>query len=631
MSELAVKVDNVSRLFKRYKHPRYQIAEALGLRMRSGSYDEFWALRDISLEIWRGERVGLIGRNGAGKTTLLSIICGRLKPTSGRIAVSGRTQVLMELGTGFHPEFTGRQNVLASLAYQGITGRMALEKLEDVFYFSELDDFIDQPVKTYSSGMYARLAFSTATCIEPEILIIDEVLGAGDAYFAAKSTERMQRLTRENGATVLFVSHDTTSIERLCDRCVWLDRGSIVMQGSTVEVSKAYYASIMEQEEARLRARTSKAVARLRNRAAPSSESWQGDHYLFRFITADGVSPRRQHPVRRIALLGTTGTVAEAKVGAAMDNDPLQPIYVGTNMGVGAWSRPVLANGTSYRIVGADDQNATCPCFYVQIPADVVEQGGELVIEHSSSAEESIFIEIGGKSGFVNLGALKASRTGWQNDRFPLSASLLQAAFGEPGGTSVDVKPNFSAEPRGAAETSDSLDPNLSTEKRDSKWDTRYARFLSIKPCNFESAKDQFVFKLREPISFRVVMEVVEDVPSFWIAVIVFDDRGNRVSLNVEKFENGLPRGPHEVIMSFEKPVIRQGEYAVSFEMLAEFDYYWKEEGRFPHYAYWDRCVFFKIEEHYRGIVELGRTKMVMSIRSDSATVASAHHPVYGH
>ena len=162
-STIAIAVTDVSRMFKRYRHPRYRVMEALGLPLPKGAYDEFWALRGISLELERGDSLGLIGQNGAGKSTLLNIVCGRLQPSSGSITVRGNVQALMELGTGFHPEFSGRENILSSLAYQGVIGREARRRVDEIIDFSELADFIDQPVKTYSTGMYARLAFSTAT------------------------------------------------------------------------------------------------------------------------------------------------------------------------------------------------------------------------------------------------------------------------------------------------------------------------------------------------------------------------------------------------------------------------------------------------------------------------------------
>ena len=248
--EISITVRDVSRVFKRYRHPRYRVLEALGFPLPKNAYDEFWALHGISLAVRRGESLAIIGQNGAGKSTLLSIVCGRLQPSSGSVSVRGEIQALMDLGTGFHPEFTGRQNIYSALSYQGITGRAANDRLDDIVDFSELAEFIDQPVKTYSSGMYARLAFSAATAIVPDVLIIDEILAAGDAYFAGKCADRMRRLTKEAGATVLFVSHDMASVQHLCEQAVWLERGRIKMAGPTLEISKAYYASVMEREEA---------------------------------------------------------------------------------------------------------------------------------------------------------------------------------------------------------------------------------------------------------------------------------------------------------------------------------------------------------------------------------------------
>jgi ABC-type polysaccharide/polyol phosphate transport system ATPase subunit len=264
--DVAIEVANVSRMFKRYHRPRYRIMEAFGVSLPASAYDEFWALRGASLRLKRGDSLGLIGQNGAGKSTLLNIICGRLKPTSGSITVRGNIQALMDMGTGFHPEFTGRENIISALAYQGITGRAARQCLDEIIDFSELVEFIDQPVKTYSSGMYARLAFSTATAISPDILIIDEILGAGDAYFSSKCAERMRKLTKESGATVLFVSHDMAAVQRMCERAIWIDRGQIRMEGPTLDISKSYYADVLAREEARLRAQTTAVVERMRRR-----------------------------------------------------------------------------------------------------------------------------------------------------------------------------------------------------------------------------------------------------------------------------------------------------------------------------------------------------------------------------
>jgi len=260
MSEYSIQIRDLGKMYRLFSRPVDKVWDALGmeflLKGKKHQPQEFWALRGLNLDIKKGERVGIIGRNGAGKSTLLKIICGNLTQTEGEMKVNGKIQALLELGTGFHPEFSGRENIRSYLAYQGLTQQQIAAREEEIIDFAELEDFIAQPLKTYSAGMYARLAFSTATAIEPEILIIDEVLGAGDAYFAGKCVERMEKLTQETGATVLFVSHDMNSVQLLCDRAVWIDHGSIRMQGDMLAISKAYMAHIRAEDELRLRAKS---------------------------------------------------------------------------------------------------------------------------------------------------------------------------------------------------------------------------------------------------------------------------------------------------------------------------------------------------------------------------------------
>jgi ABC-type polysaccharide/polyol phosphate transport system ATPase subunit len=256
MSHTIISLSRLSKVYRLHHRPIDKVLDALGVNAwlfwRRNYYRPFWALRGIDLEVRRGERVGLVGRNGAGKTTLLRLIAGSVAPSEGRVRVEGTVQALMALGTGFHPEFTGLQNIDAALAYHGLTSRQIRTRAEEIIDFAELREFIDQPVKTYSAGMYARLAFAVATSIEPDILIIDEILGAGDAYFYGKCVERMKRLTVDRGATVLFVSHDLPSVLALCDRAVWLERGEIAADGAPLEVTQRYYAQVQREENARL-------------------------------------------------------------------------------------------------------------------------------------------------------------------------------------------------------------------------------------------------------------------------------------------------------------------------------------------------------------------------------------------
>ena len=347
MSDPIISLDAVSKMYRIFRAPRYRMMEALGLPVHPSRYDEFWPLRNISLQVRPGERLGLVGRNGAGKSTLLKLIAGLLQPTEGRVSVAGKVQALMELGTGFHPEFTGRENVLSSFAYQGVTGRESTELLEAVLDFSELDEFIDMPVKTYSAGMYARLAFAASTAIRPEILIIDEILGAGDAYFAGKSAKRMRDLTAK-GTTVLFVSHDMSAVQMICDRAVWIERGRIVADGDTIEVGRSYAASIRKQEELRLRAVNLKLSRGDASELLSDSDSDRA--CVVRLVSARGGVPKVPLCVYRIALMHDGKEVDHVQVGAALDNDRAQRVHLLTSKGYTDWSAPqVDAQGLSCR------------------------------------------------------------------------------------------------------------------------------------------------------------------------------------------------------------------------------------------------------------------------------------------
>lgn len=415
-------------MFKRYRHSRYRVLDALGFKIPKNAYDEFWALRDLSLNIQRGERVGIMGRNGAGKSTLLNIVCGRLLPTAGTVTVRGQIQALMELGTGFHPEFSGRENVLASLAYQGVTGAEARTRLDEIVDFAELDEFIDQPVKTYSAGMFARLAFSTATAIDPDVLIIDEVLGAGDAYFAAKCTHRMRQLTEETGATVLFVSHDMASVQKLCNRAVWIERGRIHMVGETLEVSKSYYASILEQEEARLRARTSQALARMR-RDAPS-EVEQEQVLLMRLVSELGGPPTASHPIRRLSLTTADGAHVEVRPGLPMDNDANHNAYLLTDPEYMLWSPPRSHGGETVRFVedtGGKYQHAP---FSFRLRADLMLKPLAIEIEHDVAPGERLAVEVhdpAAPNAYRRLGLTTTEGGGWRLESFAISRTLEAA------------------------------------------------------------------------------------------------------------------------------------------------------------------------------------------------------------
>jgi lipopolysaccharide transport system ATP-binding protein len=202
--------------------------------------EEFWAIKNISLNINQGEMIGVIGRNGAGKSTLLKLLSRITEPTTGRITLRGRVASLLEVGTGFHPELTGRENIYLNGAILGMSRAEIKRKFDEIIAFAEIDTFLDTPVKRYSSGMYVRLAFAVAAHLEPDILIVDEVLAVGDSAFQKKCLGKMENATLKEGRTVLLVSHQMPAIQNLCKRCILMDQGSIVCEGNTSEVVKKY-------------------------------------------------------------------------------------------------------------------------------------------------------------------------------------------------------------------------------------------------------------------------------------------------------------------------------------------------------------------------------------------------------
>lgn len=237
MAEVAISVQNVSKCFRQYGKPIDRLKEMLLPGKKHGQ--EFWALRDISFDIYRGETFGIIGRNGAGKSTLLQLICGTLQPTSGIVQVYGRVAALLELGAGFNPEFSGRDNVYMNGAILGLSRAEVDKRFDQIAAFADIGSFIDQPVKTYSSGMYVRLAFASAIHVEPDILIVDEALAVGDIFFQQKCFRHLEKL-RDQGTSIIFVSHDTQAVVKLCDRAIILQNGYLKHEGTPADMAAKY-------------------------------------------------------------------------------------------------------------------------------------------------------------------------------------------------------------------------------------------------------------------------------------------------------------------------------------------------------------------------------------------------------
>jgi lipopolysaccharide transport system ATP-binding protein len=251
MSEIVVSLKNISKSFKRYARPVDRLKELL-LPGKSKA-EEFWALQDITLDIPKGQTLGILGRNGSGKSTLLQIIAGTLTPTTGEVQIKGRVSALLELGSGFNPEFTGRQNVFFNGKLLGLSHQEIEERFKEIETFAEIGDFIDQPVKTYSSGMFVRLAFSVAANLEPDILIVDEALAVGDIFFQHKCIGKIKDL-QKRGTTIIFVSHAPDMVKAICDTGLLLEQGRIAFEGNPDRaMSKYLKGAIVERNEINLK------------------------------------------------------------------------------------------------------------------------------------------------------------------------------------------------------------------------------------------------------------------------------------------------------------------------------------------------------------------------------------------
>lgn len=247
-NEIVISIKNLTKDYKLYENKMDRLKEAIFINKKK-YYKEFSALRDVSLEIKRGETIGLIGKNGSGKSTLLKILTGIITPTSGELEVKGKISALLELGAGFNPEYTGLENIYLNATILGFTKKQIDDKLQEILDFADIGDFIYHPVKLYSSGMFVRLAYAVQACIDPEILIVDEALAVGDAAFSLKCMNHMKKLVAK-GVTVILVTHDVQAIRSFCSRVIWIQHGEIIKEGSPSEITSEYVKSLFLEEKA---------------------------------------------------------------------------------------------------------------------------------------------------------------------------------------------------------------------------------------------------------------------------------------------------------------------------------------------------------------------------------------------
>ena len=236
--EQVIKVNHVSKVYKIYDQPTDRFKEALGIGKKQYHRD-YYALNDLNFQVGKGEIVGMVGRNGSGKSTILKILTGVLNPSAGSVEVTGKVAALLELGAGFNMEYTGMKNIYLNAAMMRVSQEEIEKRIPDILAFADIGDYINQPVKTYSSGMFVRLAFAVAINVDPDILIVDEALAVGDARFQMKCMDKFMEFV-ERGKTILFVTHDVNAVKRFCNRAIWLNQGHMIMEGNTDEVTDRY-------------------------------------------------------------------------------------------------------------------------------------------------------------------------------------------------------------------------------------------------------------------------------------------------------------------------------------------------------------------------------------------------------
>lgn len=585
MYKNAIEIKNLGKMYKLYKKSSDKILDAFGLNFwKKDYYKEFWAIRDLNLDIKKGERIGLIGRNGAGKSTLLKTIIGNINPTEGFIKVNGKIQALMELGTGFHPEFTGRENIRASLAYQGLTKKQIVEKEEEIIEFSELEEFIDQPIRTYSAGMGARLAFSTATAIEPEILIIDEVLGAGDAYFAAKCVERMKKITENSGVTVLFVSHDLSSVQALCDRIIWIDRGTIRADGEPLNILKQYAAEVRRNEEIRLKVRELK----LSKKQAAIVDREEDLYYnlLFRFVDLKHKNPNGLHKIRTIKLLKGQQEIGKIEVGAPMDNNPEYKSFILDESGLMDWGPVAKDELGYYRYYGNFNGKYGHAPFQISIPKSV-ELNEEVELEILADCENSeVRVEI----------------YDWNNGQYIECGALLKGTTRN----SFNIMSKFTSQNKNlevntlqeiCAEKENIKDETFNTlrESRDVRF-TEKCKIVGVGIINKDGINSKVFAFEKQLCQMSFKLKFSEARKRFITTLLIFSSMGN---ITTSFFEEFILERPEEIVTvdyDFKSFRFGPGEYYISFAVYEELDVL-NNAVEQEAMAVIDRGISFKVEK----------------------------------
>ena len=581
--EVAIAIENLGKMYKLYKNPKDKIKDAFGLNFyKKNYYKEFWALRDVDIIIKKGERVGLIGHNGAGKSTLLKTIIGNIQPTEGNIKIHGNIQALLELGTGFHPEFTGRENIKASLAYQGLSLKEIAVAETEIIDFTELGEYIDQPVRTYSAGMYSRLAFATATAVCPEILIIDEVLGAGDAYFMGKCVERMRKLTSEEGTTVLFVSHDLQSVQALCDRAVWIDKGRVRFDGEVLTGIKLYTQSVRKNEELRLKIRDMKIS---KNQAMVLDRKQDlYDEYLFHLI-----SNKQENicKVYDISVYADDYRVAHIDVGAPMDNNLELDNYIIDDIESACWGKAKKDDVGYYReynnLLGV---NRHAP-FHMLVSKEYKDKNLKIVLKMDLKFVEGLEFQVFDSEA----GTYKS---------YPMVCKGTNEYIIEIRNNTEKTVKVEDDEKLGEIETAEETE-----EKVIDNIETSQAKFGEVVLID-RQGEERKVFSFEEGV-YECIVNIKFKVPHsrFIFVFVVYSMKGDLVISSCQQVEVKQQLVNAEIHYKFPDMKLGTGEYTISVAIYDELDIRDNsKEQRFL--ALIDRGIAFKIEKPVEYALSVG-------------------------
>lgn len=584
----AISVRRLSKAFSIYNRPHDRLKEIFSLS-RKVYHNTFWALKDISFDVPRGKIVGIIGRNGAGKSTLLKIITGTLQPTRGQVTADGKISAILELGTGFYPEFTGIKNIYLNGRMLGLTKKDVDAKINKIIEFSELGEFINQPVKTYSSGMYARLAFSVAAFLDSEIMIIDEALSVGDMYFVHKCFNRMKEIC-SSGRTVLFVSHDLSYVQRLCDRVIWIEKGKIEKDGPALEVSKAYSSFIMRQEEFKLRKKNESP------RVGQAIEI-PTKNILFHLVT-DKPHPVYDHPISKISLQGN-GTEYVIDVGGDGDSEPPLAgpggfiVLDGSNRALMDWGPSYLVDGRAARNYSDEKGEMAHAPFQFMVPAHEPLEDFVLEIDYKRGSAEQVYCEVYVDGQYVRLGVLPIAN---QDNSWDKAIFCLK---------DIGIDNDGKMREQTSGETEDVLPEDVLPVE--DEWGIGKVNIIKVRFTNADE-KENVLFRVGEPINIQIRYVAHEDIlePVAVVAVYRLDGVvAFQYISSVDGYSFGiLKKGEGVISLSIKDNHLGVGHYVVSAALFPSLDVLDKRMQEA--YALHDRKYEFKVIEDNFCAFDLG-------------------------